>query len=299
MLVKVAASSINPSDLSFMEGLYGFRKPTPVVPGFEGAGIVVAVGGGVDGRLNGIRVACISQAEGDGVWAEYMVTSTSLALPLDKAVSLDQGAMSVVNPLTAIALLDIAKEGGHKFIVNTAAASALGQMMNRLGALEGIQVINIIRRDGQRELLERQGATMILNSSEPDFGQQLRVLCRQYQVRLAFDAIAGSITRQLLEAMPADSKVTVYGGLSFQPAQALPGHLIFQGKIVDGFWLTSWLRKKSRSQSQRIWQRAQKLLPAELKSEVRARYPLQDAKKAALDYQEQMTGGKVLLVPEG
>ena len=140
---------------------------------------------------------------------------------------------------------------------------------------------------------------MILNSSEPDFGQQLRVLCRQYQVRLAFDAIAGSMTRQLLEAMPADSKVTVYGGLSFQPAQALPGHLIFQSKIVDGFWLTSWLRKKSRSQSQRIWQRAQKLLPAELKSEVRARYPLQDAKKAALDYQEQMTGGKVLLVPEG
>ena len=80
---------------------------------------------------------------------------------------------------------------------------------------------------------------MILNSSGPDFDRQLADLCRQHQVRLAFDAIAGPMTLRLLEAMPKRSKVTVYGGLSFEPAQASPGHLIFEDKHIDGFWLNA------------------------------------------------------------
>lgn len=299
VLVKVAAASINPSDLSFLEGLYGFKKPTPVVPGFEGSGTVVAVNDGLMGRyLHGKQVACISQDKGQGVWAEYMVTTTSLALPLDESITPEQGAMSVVNPLTAIALLTIAKNGGHKIVVNTAAASALGQMMHRLGELEGIQIVNVVRRPDQVELLKGQGATIVLDGSEPDFDRQLHDVCRQHQIRQAFDAIAGPMTMRLLEAMPAHSKVTVYGGLSFEPALVHPGHVIFQDKQVDGFWLTSWLAKKNFLQKLRIWRRAQKLLPAELRSDVRARYPLQDAKKAVLDYQKQMTGGKMLLVPK-
>ena len=163
VLVKIAATPINPSDLAFLEGLYGFKKPTPVVPGFEGSGVVVAVGSGMMGRyLNGKRVACVSQEQGDGVWAEYMVTTTSLAFPLDASVSLEQGAMSVVNPLTALAFLTLAKEGRHKVIVQTAAASALGQMVNRLCKSEGIQSINIVRRDAQKELLKEQGAEILM-----------------------------------------------------------------------------------------------------------------------------------------
>jgi NADPH:quinone reductase-like Zn-dependent oxidoreductase len=298
VLVKVAAASINPSDLAFLEGHYGFKKPTPVVPGFEGSGTVVAAGSGMmSGYLNGKRVACVSQDKGDGSWAEYMVTRTGFALPLDKSVSLEHGAMSVVNPLTAMAFLTIVKEGGHKAIVHTAAASALGQMVNRLGMREGFQVINIVRREQQVDLLKQQGAAIVLNSSEPVFDRQLADVCQQHKVRLAFDAVAGSMTMRLLEAMPAGSKVTVYGGLSYEPAQAEPGHLIFQNKCVDGFWLTLWLAKKNFMQSLMLWRRAQKLLSTELRSEVRARFVLQEARKAVMDYQGHMTGGKVLFIP--
>ena len=126
VLVKIAASPINPSDLAFLIGRYGFKKPTPVVPGFEGSGMVVAVGEGFMGRyLLGKRVACRSQDKGDGVWADYMVTPAKDAQPLDQAVSLEQGAMSGANPLTATAFVEIAKKGGHKAIVLTAAAGAL------------------------------------------------------------------------------------------------------------------------------------------------------------------------------
>jgi NADPH:quinone reductase-like Zn-dependent oxidoreductase len=296
VLIKVAATPINPSDLAFLEGLYAFKKPTPVVPGFEGSGTVVSGGSGMMGKyLKGKRVACVSQERGSGVWAEYMVTSTSLALPLDASVSLEQGAMAVTNPLSAIALLTFAREGRHKVIVQTAAASALGQMVNRLCRREGIQVINIVRREAQAELLREQGAEIVMNSGDANFPQHLRDVCQQYQSRIAFDAVAGPLTIQLLKAMPSHSKVIVCGGLSYEPAQAEAGQLIFEGKSIEGFWLSTWMSKKNFVQSLVIWQQAQKLIPTDLKSKIRMQYPLNEVQNAIKEYQSQMTGGKILL----
>jgi NADPH:quinone reductase len=298
VLVKVAAAPINPSDLAFLEGLYGFKKPTPVVPGFEGSGTVVSTGNGWMGKyLNGKRVACVSQERGDGTWAEYMVTTTSLAFPLDASISLEQGAMSIVNPLTALAFLALAREGRHKAIVQTAAAGALGQMINRLCKNEGIQVINIVRRAAQKDFLKEQGAELVLDSSEAGFPQLLSEVCRQYQSRIAFDGVAGPLTGQLLNAMPSDSKVIVYGGLSYEPVQAEPAQLIFEGKSIEGFWLTRWASKKNFLQSLAVWQQAQKLMMTDLRSEIRKQYPLKEAQNAIQEYQSQMTGGKVLLRP--
>ena len=133
VLVKMAAAPINPSDLAFLRGLYGLKKSLPVVPGLEGSGVVVAAGGGLRARvLMGRRVACSAPPGGDGTWAEYMVTSAAVCFPLGKKVSLEQGAMSLVNPLTAWALMDLARRGGHRAVVQTAAASALGRMILRL-----------------------------------------------------------------------------------------------------------------------------------------------------------------------
>lgn len=298
VLVKIAASPINPADLAFLEGLYGIKKPTPVVPGLEGSGTVIDVGGGLMGRyLRGKRVACVSPDTGDGVWAEYMVTTAEYALPLDDSVGLEQGAMTVINPLTALAFMEIAKKGGHKAIVLTAAASALGQMINRLGQREGIQVINVVRRDTQVELLQQQGASIVLNENDADFERRLHDACHRRESRLAFDAVAGALTDQLLEAMPPRSKVTVFGGLSDESAQANPGQLIFQDKSVDGFWVSTWLENKNFLQLLMLWRRGQKLQSAELRSKIRAQYPLQEAKKAIEAYRRRMTGGKVLLTP--
>lgn len=297
VLIKIAASPINPSDLSFLDGNYGIRKPLPVVPGLEASGTVVAVGSGMMGRyLLNKRVACLAGA--DGVWADYVVTKSSLALPLNDDVELEQGAMSIVNPLTAVALVSIAKEGGYKAVVQTAAASALGQMIVRLARTEGISVINIVRREEQAELLRAQGATIILNSVEKGFDEQLAAVCDEQEAHLALDAVAGRLSLRVLKAMPDDGKIIVYGGLSQEAVQSDPGDLIFRNKRVEGFWLTHWLRKKNIFQSLSLWRRAQKLLLTDLRSDIRARYPLQQAQTAVEDYRAQMTGGKVLLVPE-
>jgi NADPH2:quinone reductase len=299
VLVKVAASPINPSDLAFLDGNYGFDNPPPVIPGGEGSGTVAAVGPGALGRyFLGKRVACLNQGKGNGMWAEYVVTSAKGgAFPLHQSVSLEQGAMSIINPLTASAFLKIAKEGRHKTIVLTAAASSLGQMVNRLGRSEGIQVINVVRRDAQVGLLKEQGATVVLNSSTADFGQQLHDACRQADAHLAFDAVAGPMTRQLLDALPEHSQVTVYSCLSREGPQAGADHIIFEDKAVDGFWLGPWISRMNLIQILLLWRRAQKLMATALKSEIRAQYPFQEAKQAVQDYLSQMTGGKMLLRP--
>jgi len=300
VLVKVAASPINPSDLAFLDGNYGFDKSPPVVPGGEGSGTVIAIGpGAMDRYFLGKRVACLSNGERDGIWAEYTVASTKGgAFPLNESVSLEQGAMSIINPLTASAFLEITKAGGHKAIVLTAAASTLGQMVNRLGQSEGVQVINVVRRDAQVDLLKALGATIVLNSSDVDFDRQLHDVCHQYDAQLAFDAVAGPMTGQLLNALPKNSTITVYSCLSRKAPQTHVDQIVFQGKTITGFWLGPWLySNKNLLQILMLWRRSQNLIGTDLKSEIRGRYPFQEARKAVKEYTNKMTGGKILLTP--
>jgi NADPH:quinone reductase-like Zn-dependent oxidoreductase len=299
VLVKMAASPINPSDLAVLHGRYGFRPAPPFVPGGEGSGTVVAVGPGAMGRyFQDGRVACLWDSKRDGAWAQYMVASVKGGvLPLHDSVSLEQGATSVINPLTATAFIGIAKKGGHDAIVLTAAASSLGRMINRLAPGEGIEVINVVRRDAQTELLRNQGASIVLNSTDSDFDEALRDACHQHDAHLAFDAVAGQMTTRLLRALPSPGKVTVYGALSFEAPQVAPDQLIFENKSMDGFWLGPFIQAKNLLQIMLMWRRAQKLLSTDLKSDIRANVPLEDAPNAVEAYVSQMTAGKFLLRP--
>lgn len=300
VLVKVAASPINPSDLATLDGYYGIKSPPPVVPGGEGSGTVIAVGPGMIGRyFLGKRVACLNQGEGTGMWAEYTVrTVKGGVLPLRDEVSLEQGAMSIINPLTACAFLEITKQGGHKAIILTAAASSLGQMVNRLARSDGVQVVNVIRKEKEAAILKEQGATIVLNSTEVDFDQQLHEACHLVDAHLAFDAVAGPLTGQLLAAMPHHSKVMVYSALSYEAVQVSPNHLIFEDKAIDNFWMGPWINKKNLVQILLLWRKAQKLMATDLKSEIRAQYPFAEAQKAVKEYVDQMSGGKILLRPK-
>lgn len=295
-LIRVAASPINPSDLAFLEGNYSPRPPLPTRAGLEGSGTVVEVGSGAMGRyLSGKRVAFVAGGRGGGAWAEYVVVPNRLALPLGADVSFEAGAMSVVNPLTALAFLEIARSGKHKSVVNTAAAGALGRMVDRVLTSEGILVINIVRRPDQLEALSR--AAVVLDSSSSDFEKDLRATCEEHRTKLAFDAVGGVLTRRLLAAMPGAATVMVYGGLGQQPAQADVGDLVFTGKTVTGFWLTRWLPEKSAVQSFRLWKKVQRLIGAELASQVQATFPLESVVDAVRIYESAMSAGKVLITP--
>jgi NADPH:quinone reductase-like Zn-dependent oxidoreductase len=101
VLVKIAIAPINPSDLIFIGGKNPSARPLPSAPGFEGSGTVVESGGGdlADQLLNQ-NVACRAMPDRGGTWAEYVVTKADRCIPLLPHVSLEQGAMLLVNPMT-------------------------------------------------------------------------------------------------------------------------------------------------------------------------------------------------------
>ena len=296
VLIRMANAPINPSDLSSLEGRYANPKPLPNTPGMEGSGTVVAAGGGLLPRLwMGRRVACVAPSGTEGTWAEYMVTKAQVCAPLNATITFEQGAMMFVNPLSAWAMLDMALSEKHRAVVSTAAASALGRMMLRLGQRMNLPMINVVRRQEQVDLLRSMGAEHVLNSSEPDYEARLKTCCHELGATLAFDAIAGSTTFQLTEALPRGSKVVVYGGLSQEPSLIDPRKLIFEQKVVTGFWLSAWQRDTNLLKALRTVNKVQKLLGSDLKTAVSTRIPLADINQGVAEYQNNMTKGKILL----
>ncbi|MEA1904152.1 MAG: zinc-binding dehydrogenase, partial [Actinomycetota bacterium] len=209
------------------------------------------------------------------------------------------GAMSVVNPMTALAFLELSRSSGAKAVVNTAAAGSLGRMIDRALNAEGITVINVVRRPEQVEALTGQGAEIVLDTSSQEFDTELGEACEQHGASLAFDAVGGTLTRRLLTGLIPGSTVMVYGGLAQQPSQAEIGDLIFSGKTVTGFWLSRWIPDKSVVQNVRLWRKVQNLIGDSLRSEIRATFGLERATDAVTSYQSAMTEGKVLLTPSG
>lgn len=300
VLVRVAASPINPSDLTFITGNYGFKKPLPATPGFEGSGTVVDCGSGIMARfMKGRRVACAAAdpKSAGGMWAQYIVTSAQFCVPLRKEVEMEQGATMLVNPLSAWALVDEARRGGHRAAVQTAAASALGRMVIRLGQRFSLPIINVVRRTEQVQLLRGMGAEHVLNSSDEGFDDQLRILARKLGASISFDAVSGDLAGRVLRAQPEGSRMLVYGGLSLKAIEIDPGSLVFEGKHLEGFWLSAWLRGKNMIAQLRVANQVQQMLGGDLKTEIRARLPLEKAAEGVAQYRSNMTAGKVLLVP--
>lgn len=301
VLVKMHASPINPSDLAFLSGGYGIKKPFPVVPGFEGSGTVVAAGKGILPKIwLGRKVACAASPKQNGCWAEYMVTNAASCVPLSKKISMDQGSMMFVNPMTALAFFDVYKNTPNpskklRGIINTAAASALGRMVIQLGKKNGIPVISVVRREEQVEMLKSAGAEHVLNSSDPDFEKEMKKIAHRLNATIIFDAVGGKLPQQLLSAAPKGSKLFIYGRLSADVCEILPGELIFTGNQIQGFWLTNWLHEKGMIKTLFAVRKVQSLLNAELGTKIYQQFTIGQITDAIETYRNNMSEGKVLI----
>ena len=300
VLVRMAAAPINPSDTGALTGYaYGGEHHYPFTPGLEGSGTVVESGAGLLPRLlSGRRVACGASSPGDGTWAEYMVASAQLCVPLNRSVSLEQGAMLLVNPLTALAIIEIAKRGKHRAIVSTAAASVLGDMLLRIGKRRGIPIIHVVRRPEQVELIRRRGGEVVLNSGDADFARQLQAAAQRLQATLLLDAIGGSMTGTLAEAAPYGSTILMYSRLSLQDSAVDARTALVKHLHLEGWFLPNWFREKNLVQTLRLSQQVQSLVAGDLQSRVQRRLPLSAAQQGLDLYAGNMSAGKILLVAD-
>lgn len=297
VLIKMAYSPINPSDLAFLTGQYGIQKELPVVPGFEGSGTVVASGGGFYANyLKGKNVACIAPDNGDGPWAEYMLTSATKCVALGKNVSTLQGAMSFVNPLTSVEFADMAEAGGYQAILMSAAASALSKMVQYQAKKKGIAFGGIVRRDEQVNTLKGRGVDFVANNSSDHWEKDLQAWAKNYNKVLFLDAVGGGETpQQTLSALPAHSKMVIYGRLNLESLPTIdPRDFIFNEYEVTGYWLSKTSSRKSFLQILKDTRKVQAMLGDGFETNIQKQASLADFENAVQTYASNMSGGKVL-----
>lgn len=298
VLVRMQASPVNPSDLAMIRGdSPGIRYP--YTPGLEGGGIVVKAGRGLLPALRkGKRVACTPVPGKDGTWADYMITSATRCAPLPADITTEAGSMMLVNPMTALAFIDIARKEKHRAVVNNAAASALGKMLVRLSGKYRLPLINIVRKEEHVKELEHMGAAYVLNSSDDNFREDLKRLAGKLNATLILDAVTGKQTALLLDAVPRGSRLIAYARLSGDHISVDPASLILEDKQLTGFQLGNWLQSKSLLFKIRFLNRVGQMLPGTLASQIRRRMPLEKAEEAITLYKKNMSGGKILLTPQ-
>jgi len=295
VLVKMEYTPINPSDLSFLQGTYAEKPSYPTIPGIEGSGTVVNVGKGILPKLRmGKKVSCTSTKGMGGSWAEYMLTSAMHVIPIGK-LDLKQAAMLIVNPLTALSFIDIAKSEKHKAIVNNAAAGALGKMINRLAQNAGIPCINIVRKDEHVSDLDKEGSKYTLNSSANNFEDKYQQLSEHLSATLILDPVGGDSSSALLKQAPSNSTLMLYANLSESPISIDSRVLVQEDKVIKGFYLANHSAKKNILKSLSDVKKVQKLIHKELKTQVHKEFELKDINKALALYRDNMSKGKVLI----
>jgi NADPH2:quinone reductase len=285
-------------------------KATPV--GNEGAGTVVAAGSSPAAQtLIGKTVAVI----GGGTYRQYICANAQSCLELKEGTTAKEGASSFVNPLTALAMVETMRAEGHKAIIHAAAASNLGQMLNRICIADGIDLINIVRKTEQETLLRDMGAKYVVNSSSDTFLDDLTAVIIETGATIAFDPIGGGqLTSDILNCMEVAAtrdmkehsiygsdtfkQVYIYGALNRGPITLNRNFGFAWG--VNGFLLFNTLGKLGTetviAMRKRVADEITTTFASHYTHEVSLAEVLQLQSIAA--YSKQATGEKYLITPQ-
>lgn len=337
IVVQMKAAPLNPSDLGLllgpadltaMEAGGAAGRPTltaPIPPqrmammkprldesmavGNEGAGLVVRAGANAQ-HLLGKLVGMV----GGAMYTQYRTMSVMGAMPLPEGATAADGASMFVNPLTALAMVETMRREGYKALVHTAAASNLGQMLNKICLKDGVDLVNIVRNAEQAAILRGIGAKIVVDSSSDNFRAELTDAIAETGAMLAFDAIGGGkLANTILHAMEAAAnraataysrygsstwkQVYIYGMLDTGPTELDRGYGLAWG--VSGFLLTPFLMKIGIEEAMKLRQRVSDELTTTFASSYTATISLAEALRPEIvaAYAKKATGEKYLIDP--
>jgi len=339
IVIRVEATPINPSDIALLLGPVDMNTAkqsgsvaSPVLTanvleralpalssrldqsmpvGNEGAGTVVKAGASPAAQaLLGKLVAVASGS----MYSQYKVAKAIEALVLPSGTTAKQAASCFVNPLTALSMVEVMRREGHKALVHTAAASNLGQMLNKICQRDGVALVNVVRSAEQANILKELGAKIVLDSNSPRFMAELIEAVGATEATLAFDAIGGGMmASQILTAMEAAAaarmtsysrygsntfkQVYIYGMLDTSKTE-LTRTFGFSWS-VSGWLLTPFLQKIGLPDVNRLRQRVVAELTTTFASHYTQEISLRDVAnlEIARAYNKRATGEKFLIVP--
>lgn len=301
-----ASAQIDPERL----GGLASRLDQVLPVGSEGAGVVVAAGKGAE-ALIGRTVALRSPL---GTYAQYRVARAQDCLLIAEGVAPEQAASAIINPQTVLGMVETMRQEGHRALVHTAAASNVGQMLNRLCLKENIPLLNIVRDNAQVETLKQLGARFVLDSTSTKFEQELIEAVAETGATLAFDAIGGgTMAGAILRAMEAaivsradaysrygsavHKQVYIYGVLNSGP-RILEGN--FGSAWGVGGWLMTWFYEKlDLATAARLRKQASDELTTTFASAYTSKISLSDVLKpeVIVAFSRRATGQKFLICP--
>jgi NADPH:quinone reductase-like Zn-dependent oxidoreductase len=339
VVVRVEGAPINPSDLGLLIGPADMStakasgtKESPVVTakvpeaamkamaarldesmpvGNEGAGVVIKTGSSDAAKaLMGKTVAMI----GGAMYAQYRCLKVNECLPLPDGTTAAEGASCFVNPLTALGMTETMRREGHKALVHTAAASNLGQMLNKICLKDGIGLVNIVRSKEQADILHKIGARHVVDSTAASFMDDLTNALVETGATIAFDAIGGGkLAGQILTCMEISANKTakvysrygssvhkqvyIYGSLDPRPVELNRAFGMAWG--VGGWLLLPFLMKIGQADGAKLRAR----VVAELKTTFASHYTQVVSLQEALQlgniaiYGKRATGEKFLINP--
>jgi NADPH:quinone reductase-like Zn-dependent oxidoreductase len=297
VLIEVEAASVNPSDLAFIQGGYNIKKALPAIPGFEGVGRVIKTGTDENASaLAGKRLSFFSQSGRGGSWASHTVVRANDCIVIDENLHAEQAACLSVNPFTAYAMVMQAKECRSETIIQNAAAGQVGKFINALAEMEGMNVINIVRKEKH---LNDTNYKNVLWSQQDDFRQKLQHMAASMKANIAYDAVGGEQSGHILAAMPEGSTLFLYGALGARTLMEIPASdIIFKKKRIHGFNMNEWKAALSEEEFIEISIKIQSLiLQKKIKTDIQAAFRLDEYEKALMQYIRSMSAGKVLLKP--
>ena len=336
VVVRVEAAPINPSDLGMLlagadvgtatvdgaavrlqlsDGAMAAAKARvgqAMIVGNEGAGVVVAAGDGEAAQsLLGRTVAVLA----GGMYATHRRVKAAQCLVVREGTTPAEAASCFVNPLTALGMTETMRRENRPGLVHTAAASNLGQMLNRICLADGIPLVNIVRRDQHVDLLRSQGATHVVNSAAASFVADLTDALIETGATVAFDAIGGGeLAGSILQSMEAAAsagdgafnrygssthkQVYIYGGLDRGPTVI---HRTFgMAWSIGGWLLLPFLDEVGEERAAELRQRVADELTTTFASSYTATISLDEIldPDRMRSYGRMATGEKVLVTPQ-
>ncbi|MET8412587.1 zinc-dependent alcohol dehydrogenase family protein [Streptomyces sp. NPDC005195] len=241
VVIDVEASSVEPTDLYIIAGIYGALPPLPHLLGAQGVGRVSAVGSDVKHLKVGDRtvVPPLSNA-----WVERVKTSAPWLRPLPDA-DVNQLAMLGINPATAYLLLtEIVPVQAGEWVVQNAANSGVGRSVMAVAKSKGIKTVNVVRRPELVGELTALGGDIVLVDG-PDLPQRIAEATDNAKIALALDGVGGSATQRLLDTVGHSGTVIIYTSMSGEPLTVPGPSLLFANQTIRGFWIVNWFQEQT------------------------------------------------------
>jgi len=209
VLIKVLASPINPSDIMFVQNLYGIRPQLPSSAGFEGVGIIEEVGTNAKIAV-GTRVSFTAI----GTWSEYVITNHRTLIPVPAAMTDDVAAQLFVNPFTAVAMVEESRVKEGEWLMVTACASALGKMVIQICKMRGIKTIGTVRRNDLNDELIALGLNEVINTTEENLPKRVQQITNYEGVKAVLECVGGHTASEAVKCLGRGG-----GNVNLWPAQ--------------------------------------------------------------------------------